>query len=395
MPQPPLAPEVINAARQALVETGYRVAEAQRRLRSAGIKVSSGKLSGIKRDLEGADTAEARLASAEARVRSLSSQLTTLKRRYGEALEFNDEVLGAVHPITPYPPSPVRAKATTTPVAAVLLLSDWHVGEIIRSAEIAGINSFNYHVAAARAAYLTRAFTHWVDTNRHGYQINECHILLLGDFISGNIHEELVTTAEFPTPVQVVRSAELLASTVAGIAPRFAKRGQKVVLHEVYADNHARLTRKPQSKRACTNTFNYPLYALLNAYLSKHRNVVVHAYESMKVQTPIAVKEVLMDHGDSVRSWLGLPYYGMMREAGQEAIMRLRYCKPYDLRIRAHWHTPASGPFGVVNGAFCGTTELDFKNGRFSHPSQTSFLMHPRYGKFNHTDWDLAPATKE
>jgi len=390
MPAKPIDAEVRRHIAETLHETNGNLREAERLLKSRGVKTSFGSIRNVRVDEESEIDSAARLSAAEARIRSQNGSINWLKRKLGDVLNFNDEVLGAI------PTLPVLSKTqlkvpksvkSSTEMSVVLLWSDWHIGEIIKSVQTEGCNEYSYAIAEARALKLVEYVLAWTETHRHGYAIPDIHILALGDFVSGDLRDEHRATNEFPSPVALVKAAYLMARCTAMLAGSF----RHVYFHQILADNHARMTKKPQSKDKALNSLNYPLYTICNESLSKHDNITFDTRESARAQFDVNGQSVLCDHGDTVRSWLGIPYYGMQREDGAEATKRLAMPvhEPFDLRIRGHWHYAAVGPFGIINGALCGMTEYDYLSARFAPPSQVSFLMHPKHGFFDWTRWKL------
>jgi len=396
-----LSPETLAALQAALDETGGVAHAAHRLLKQQGVSVG---LSTVKRyacrwrDAHTTDTAaQARLAALKSELDALRAERNNLLRELGKALEFSDRIAAAVRPLAPLK----RRRRETyarhkqqTPRAAVLLLSDWHIGEVIEPEELLGVNAYNYRIAKERLHLLAGKVQDWLDIESAGHYIESLHIVLLGDFISGDIHRELSVTNEFPAPVQVVKAAELIAELV-----HFFAEEQDVVVHGVVADNHSRLTARPHHKQKSFNSLNYLVYRLAEAYLARDIDaelVSFNIYPSPKAQFAIAGVEVLADHGDQIRAYLGLPWYGMMREEGREARKRMQLpdkLRPYAEHLRGHWHVAAVGPFGIINGSLCGTTEYDAAVGRFAPPSQVSFLLHPRHGIFNWCRWNLTLTT--
>lgn len=388
---PPLTADDIQTIQAELDKQGGRIRPAVRALKAAGTPFSQGSVHNVAHGKTGSAPLPdaARLAAANAKVRVLQSRNTRLLQELGQTLELKDDLLAAIEPVTPYPRAPRPSKRRVQkPRSAVLLLSDHQIGEVINPDEMLGINAYNYATAESRMARLVNSFGEWVEVERAGHWIPELVICLLGDLISGDIHREFSVTNEFPVPVAIVKSAQLLAKSIAPLASQF----DRVVIHEICADNHARKTQKTQFKQRGLNSENYVLFNLLNAYLGRHKNVepVLHPY--IKAQVQIAGNEVLLEHGNDVRAWMGIPYYGMMRMEGREAIKRMHTPKlpPYTEHLMGHWHVAALGPFGIVNGSLCGTSEFDMAAGRFAPPSQVSFLVHPKWGVFNWVRWNLS-----
>jgi len=72
---------------------------------------------------------------------------------------------------------------------AVLLLSDFHAGEVVRAEELNGINSYNFDICTKRLKYLSDSIRDIVKNKLTGYKFKKLHILGLGDMVSGCIHE--------------------------------------------------------------------------------------------------------------------------------------------------------------------------------------------------------------
>ena len=90
-----------------------------------------------------------------------------------------------------------------------------------------------------------------------------------GDIISGDIHPELSVTNEVPCAVQTAEVAHIIAEFLRQLGAHF----KKVRCEFITADNHARLTKKPQYKEAGYNTYNYLAGELIKTKLSQVRNI--------------------------------------------------------------------------------------------------------------------------
>jgi transposase len=268
---------------------------------------------------------------------------------------------------------------------AVALVSDWQIGEVISEEESGGWGVFDHAIATARAMKYGEKIVEWVTTQRSGYKIDKLRVFVLGDMVSGNIHEELRETNEWPAPVASVMAGELLAQLLGVVAPHF----QVVEVEYVGSDNHGRLTKKPRYKLAAEDSFNYIVYAMAKARLEKHENVVVRLHKANPTLIDLEGSGVLAMHGHGMKSWMGIPFYGIQRFQGRKAKMHMERNRPFKLMICGHWHAPAEVYGCIINGCLSGTTELDHNVGRNAPPSQTTFLWHPKYGQFNKTNWDL------
>lgn len=273
-----------------------------------------------------------------------------------------------------------------SPVVAVAQWCDWHVGKVQPPDEIEGFGEFSPELAKSRMASYVRAFSKWVEAHRSVYTINELSILVLGDLISGMIHDELMVTAAYPVPVQVVEAARLLSWSIAQLSPRYAK----TVVHFVVEDNHSRLTHKPQSSQAGLNSFNYLVGMFTRERLLDVPNLSFNIYPQFQRTVEVGGRHYLLSHGHKVQGWAGFPYYGLERRAHREAMKRMvTGIGKFDRVIIGHWHAPLCHPYYWIGGSLSGTDAYDHSAGRHAPPSQAAWMVHPRHGEFDRTDFDL------
>lgn len=332
-------------------------------------------------------------------VRNLRSQvqrsesvIDRLKLQIGEQNEYFSQLLAAVHTITPSPTAYTPSQQSSiSPVSAVWHFTDWHIGEVIDEDEIEGFNAFNFEIAKKRVSHFIKTTLDWTVLLRHSYTIDELVIICSGDFISGDIHEELKRTNEFPVPVQVVKSGTLLGETIAAAAPHF----KSVRVEFVTPDNHSRLTKKYQFKEGGLNSFNYIVGWIAQNLLSKHSNVKFNLFTGPQQVVRVQNYRYLVRHGHGIKGTWGIPYYGVERVTSQAAKARLN--KPdhlkFDRLLIGHFHAPLKGPWWQIGGSLNGTSELDHAENRYAKPCQTTWLVHPKHGEFNYNEIWLQPFT--
>jgi hypothetical protein len=276
-------------------------------------------------------------------VKELNSQVREYQKGRGHAIEIARTITEAVKAIEPYKGYKYSPKTVVhdREIAAVMNLSDLHIGELIRPAETSGFGAFNYATAEERIFTYVEKIIEWVQMHRKNFDIPNLYIMGIGDYISGDIHLELQVTNEFPLPVQSVKAGMLIAEAVRRLAPHF----HKVFFEGVGADNHGRLNKKPQAKQKTTNNMSFIVHAIIEAACSKHPNVKFTFSENMKHLVTIANHNFLVEHGDTVKAVMGIPYYGLERMAAREARRRMNTDKQYHYQIIGHWHVP-----GFVSG---------------------------------------------
>lgn len=311
-------------------------------------------------------------------------------RRYREShggrIELAREICQAVKALTPHSNVPYKPRdKNKAEVAFVANLSDLHIGEITRPAETGGFGAFNYDIARKRMKSYVTNLIDWVTCQRSAYNIPDLTVFGIGDYVSGNIHQELLVTNEFTLPGQTARAAQVIAESLRLLTPHF----RNVTFHGIGADNHGRLQPKPQAKQKSENNMSYLVHALIEAYMAGHGNFKLIAHEDMKPTIEVAAHRFLVHHGDTIKCVLGVPFYGLERDRGREATRRMKAPgRDFDYVNIGHFHVPNWLSENIfINGSLSGTSEFDHSCGRHAAPAQISYLVHPRWGAFNYVPW--------
>jgi Ni,Fe-hydrogenase maturation factor len=329
------------------------------------------------------NSAAAETAHLRHQIKLLDSDARKLREAIGSQKQFAADCSAAIVALEPYPrykhaPNPKSKK----PVAAVLDFSDWHIGEVIQANETEGFNAYNLNIAEKRVFRIVDDFINWVEVHRTAYNIDTCHVFGKGDYVSGDIHQELVVTNEFPLPVQAVKAGTLLGECIHRLAAHF----KTLIVDAVGADNHGRLQHKPQAKQKSQNSMSYIVHQMANQATKECTNVTWNIAEGMTLLAEVNNFRFLLEHGDTIKSQMGIPYYGFQRLVGRESARRMNTDKGFHYLSIGHFHVPAiiEGRT-IVNGSLSGTSEFDHSCGRHANPCQVAFLVHGKHGVFNFT----------
>jgi hypothetical protein len=57
--------------------------------------------------------------------------------------------------------------------------------------------------------------------------------------------------------------------------------------------------------------------------------------------------------------------------------------------VHGHFHTPFDTPLFSCGGSVSGTDAYDHGCGRHATPSQSAWMVHPKWGEFNRTNFQL------
>jgi hypothetical protein len=322
--------------------------------------------------------------------RDLASLLWQAKLAQGQVSEVLSAIASAVKKEHPVRIPNVTTKSTRTggkPITQVVQLTDWHVGLVTPKEAIEEFGENNWAVTQRRVADLVSSLTKYTATMRSGYTLDDLVILGTGDYCSGDIHEGLIRTNEFPTPVQAVKAGLLMASTIRALAAVYPN----VRVEFMTPGNHDRLTKKPQAQAGGWNSWGFVVGSIAKESLANQQNVTFNLHPTMQEIVNVQGRRYLTGHGDGIIGTWGIPFYGIERKLSREATARMNMPKErrFDKIVIGHFHTGLDHEHWMIGGSLSGTDENDHKCGRHSRAHQTSWLVHPEHGEFGFTRWYL------
>lgn len=285
---------------------------------------------------------------------------------------------GLAHTASPPPwmhKATVKPKVLGTPT---LMLSDLHWGEVVDPKQINGVNEYDLKVSHRRLkrvfdTAITMLFDHLTPGNYPGFVL-----VLGGDMVSGNIHEELRETNDLSILAIVL---DLFDHLVAGI-DMLLEHVPHVFIPCVVG-NHGRLDKKPRAKGAVQDNYEWILYQLLLRHYSANKRVTVAPSDSLDYVYRVHNTTYLLTHGDQFRGGAGIagPFTPWALGDHKKRRRQNAIAQPYDYMIFGHFHTLVWGPSWIVNGSLKGYDEYAFRsNFGFEGPQQAMWITHPKHG---------------
>lgn len=324
---------------------------------------------------------------------SLKAELSILRHKYQAALkrndvserilEYNSKTIAAL-PAVPVPPVPKLDK-TKTVESVVMVGSCWHIGEVIDKQEMGGLNEYNFEVFKKRYQYLIEKTISFTTKNMANYQFPELHILLTGDMVSGVIHDELEATNELNIVEQATLGALIVAQGFLDLARAFPK-----IVVTCVVGNHGRVKHEKYFKHKQQVNWDYVFYTNLALLLKNQKNIQFNIPMSFWAGISIQGHNFLIMHGDMIKSWGGIPFYGLAREATKWTEVMASNKEFFRYFVASHFHTKAvlQTPTGerIMNASLKGGDEYAAGLGLFGEPIQLLFGVHEKYGK----TWELS-----
>lgn len=309
----------------------------------------------------------------------LAAELNDLRKRVNKqrSLDVQAErvllqIQDTIRPAEPLYTAPAPAPPGKKRHVQALILSDLHCGEVVVPEAVNGLNEFNWDVLVQRITSIEKSLLSF--QRARPYPVDELQIWLLGDNLSGNIHEELAETNEFGVAEQAWRVGILLAQFIERLVPHFPR----IVVKGV-AGNHPRVG-KPHSSKQVFDSFDWLGYMLIATHLAKYDSVSCDFPRSGFTVAEIAGLKILLWHGDGVRSSMpGVPWGGVMRRWNE---LRKQYAQRdiyLDGLAVGHFHQ-ANVVQGQIfmNGSVIGLNEYGLKNfGSGERPTQLLLTFQP------------------
>jgi predicted phosphodiesterase len=298
-------------------------------------------------------------------VRDLTATVDTLER----VAEYSGRALKPPSWLTRKP------KKHNAPATLVSILSDCHFDERVDPSELDGRNAYSRDIAELR---LERYFTQVVRLARDhlaGMRYDGVVLMLAGDLISGDIHEELQDTNEAQTLDTVLHWSDRIAAGVGALAEEFGRVHVPVVV-----GNHGRRSRKPRAKGRARDNYDWLIGQLLARHFNSDERVTFDIPDGTDTLVKIHDTNLLLTHGDQVSGGGGIGGHWppLMRLIAKK---RNRY--DFDALCCGHWHIQimSAGQGLIVNGTTKGEDEYSSVMGfKSESPQQALFTVAPEHG---------------
>jgi hypothetical protein len=327
------------------------------------------------------------LASASIKERRLAAYLKqehaknrSLLLDLEESEKRNDFLLG----ITDYKkvnviPSIVDNPDIVSEATAISILSDVHCEERVDKDVIYGLNEYNLDIAKKRMHKYFVNLLKTINKERQNIQIDNLVLGLLGDFITGYIHEELRESNYLSPTEAVLFIQELLMSGLKFLAEdgKFKK-----IIIPCTKGNHGRNTDRKRFATAYKNSYEWMMYKSLESAfktIGGYECIEFEIPKSELVHIPIYNKVNRFGHGDHFKFMGGV---GGLAIPLMKWLYRMQDQVNADMTFIGHWHQqikPAQNC--LVNGSLIGFNAYTSSLGcRPEAPMQQFLLLDKKRG---------------
>ena len=229
-------------------------------------------------------------------------------------------------------PIVVESKKGRSQSTAVVVASDWHLEERVKPETVEHLNQYTVSIAEKRAKAFFRNALKLIEMSRSNTNIDNLVLALIGDFITGYIHPELMESNQL-SPVQACAKAfEWLCSGIDFLL----KHGKfKRILIPCCVGNHGRTTEKRRISTEQDNSYEWLLYQFINNHYKDDPRIEMQMGGGYLSYLKVYDMTLRFHHGHNVRFGGGI---GGISVPLNKAISQWDKFKRADLDIIGHWH---------------------------------------------------------
>ena len=244
---------------------------------------------------------------------------------------------------------------------------------------VGDLETYNFQIALGRAEVLVDTLIKFTQETMNGYKFKNLWILAYGDHVNGEIHGG-TGQSEYKNVIKnSLAVGQMHALMFRDLAPHFAN------INVVYVPgNHGRRTLKKDFHGPHDN-WDYMVAVTARSLCADIHNVDFAIPEAFSVNLDINGIGFHIEHGDDVKSWNGIPFYGLARKTQRlQALSHLHNVRTmYYCFGHFHQASAMANQDGeiIINGAWLATTPFVYNSlAACSEPQQLIHGVNAKHG---------------
>jgi hypothetical protein len=316
------------------------------------------------------------------RLRRERDELKRINRDLLEQVRLSAErvdVLGSIVGEPMHPAPIVRRERTSglREATAIAIASDWHVEETVDPSTICGVNQYDTSVAHRRSRRFFESIIWLIKSHSHSFKVRDLVLALLGDLITGYIHEELVESNSLSPTEAILFAQELITS---GILMLLEQTDLERIVVPCCQGNHGRTTQKRRIATGAQNSFEWLMYHSLKQRFANEPRVEFHIAGGSHLYVDTYDFVHRFHHGDDVNYWGGT---GGLHIPLRKAISSWQTFRAANFTWIGHFHQYIPDTWGAcINGSLIGYGAFSLAiKADMQRPEQAFALIDSRHGK--------------
>ena len=317
----------------------------------------------------------------------MSDEINRCKRAYKASQRKNsvfealvDELKNVITPIKPLPKlSVVRDKRKCIEESVVAILSDEHADQVVLPHQVGNLERYNFPIALRRAESYVDTIIKFTQRTLQNYKFNTLWILANGDHTSGEIHNS-VDHSEYRNSFRnSLAIGQMHSLMLRDLAPYF----DKIKIVYVPGNHGRRSTQKDY--HGAWNNWDYLIAETAKLHCTNLENVEFCIPDAFSVCVDIEGHGFYITHGDEIRGWMGIPWYGISRKTQRLTALNATQKKEVDYYVFGHFHQSSTlavlAGETIINGSWVATDPFAYEAlSVFNEPSQWLFGVNKERG---------------
>ena len=234
----------------------------------AGTNPFSGKISAA---IKPEDQVEVELQKLQEKREGKDETIRILQKRVLDLQAENSVFLGLqdVKPeIIDIAPKVASGKSESV---AVAVASDWHIEETVLPEQVSNKNEFNLEVREIRFRKWLNGILAWWKIASRDTTIKTFVLALIGDFITGSIHEDLAEGNSLAPAEAIHLAFSMLVTAIKFLLENTPKDVSFVI--PCHSGNHGRMTKDQRIATEAGNSLEYFMYLMLQDFFDGDKRV--------------------------------------------------------------------------------------------------------------------------
>lgn len=252
---------------------------------------------------------------------------------------------------------------------AVIVASDWHYWETVNADQVDNLNEFNKQIAEKRSNAFFQNAVKLLKREQRDSKMTTAILALLGDFMSGNIHLELMESNQ-GLPIDELMAVQ--NALVSGIKYILENTDLDLII-PCHSGNHGRATEKRRVSTEAGNSFEYLMYHNIANYFKDEKRVKFLISRGYLSYLDINGFIIRFHHGHALKYAGGV---GGIFIPAFKAISQWDKAKRADLDVFGHFHQMKDGGKFISNGSLVGYNDFALMiKADYEKPKQVFFII--------------------
>jgi hypothetical protein len=310
------------------------------------------------------------------------AELASVRGKYEEALKTierlegaNEALVGMTANIDSATIKPLFKGDGTSEATVMVVASDWHGEERVDPRRINGLNEANLDIITGRIKQFFQGALRLTRLLQQDVRIDNMLMALLGDFISGDIHEEVAEVCQLPP----MEAAMFVCNLMIGGFDMLLDHSKLTFTIPCHVGNHGRTTKTSRFSTENGHSIEYLMYQLLASHYRSEPRMKFLIAGGMMSYIDVYDLSLRFLHGHAIKFGGGV---GGITIPVLKALAQWDKAKHADVTVFGHFHQSLLHRQFICNSSLIGYNAFALSiKADYEPPSQTLTLFDKKRGR--------------